>query len=141
MSNNEFISGGFGGFVGVGLSHPFDTIRVRMQTNPKEFTSIKNCISKSYTQGGIRSFYKGFIPPLFGIGLEKSIVFGFYNSIYNRKIFNNKYYNTFISGLGAGFVCTSIVTPLERIKINLQYLKNGGTKYNNSVEAVSHIIK
>ena len=139
--NKDFINGYIGGVMGVGLSHPFDTVRVRIQTNPTEFPNIRVCVRKSYISGCIKSFYRGFLPPLFGIGLEKSLVFGFYNTLLNKNLFENKYKNIFVSGLGSGLICTSIVTPLERIKINLQYVKTGSKKYNNSLEAVTNIVR
>lgn len=114
----------FGGFCGISLSHPFDTIRVRIQTE------------KKFTFKGIKDIYRGVIPPLIGVMGEKTLVFGSYN-VANVNL--TKYYpdnpirNHFFSGLFAGLTCTSIVTPIEKIKINLQ---NSKSKYKNSTDFI-----
>ena len=81
------------------------------------------------------------IPPLLGVSLEKTIVFGSYN--YANKTLTNKFPNQTIlnhgiSGLFAGLACTAIVTPGERIKINLQTKES---KYKNSREFIIDSIK
>ena len=66
--------------------------------------------------------YRGLIPPLLGVGFEKAIVFGIYEN--TSRIL--KYYdvkekkNIAISGACAGFAASFIVTPFERLKIQLQ---------------------
>lgn len=110
MNHKYFIFGAISGICGVTISHPFDTIKTNIQTNNK-------------IQYNIRSLYKGLIPPLFGVGLEKALVFGSYE--YSQKYFNN----TFISGLFAGLTASMVVTPYERLKILLQ--TNNLEKPNN----------
>jgi len=95
---NSYLKGCFSGMFGVGLSHPIDTIKTIKQSNYK--------IKYSFF-----SLYKGIIPPLIGVGLEKALVFGTYQLL--RK--NN--YNVPTSGAISGFVATFIVTPYERLKI------------------------
>jgi solute carrier family 25 carnitine/acylcarnitine transporter 20/29 len=106
--NNEFIYGLCGGSIGVLLSHPFDTIKTRVQTNN---ISISDAIKQKY-------LYRGIYPPLFGVMLEKSIVFGFYEK--SKQIIKND----FINGLIGGLVCSIIVTPIEKVKIHYQNKSN-----------------
>ena len=40
-----FISGGFGGICTVLVGHPFDTIKVRLQTNP-DYKGMVDCARK-----------------------------------------------------------------------------------------------
>lgn len=123
---NHFFGGCVGGFTGTFFSHPFDTIRVRLQTHKPIITknNYNNFSIKKY--GFIaKDLYKGLTAPLFGIALEKTIVFGTYNKIYNSLKDNDKYknndiFNNFSAGIGAGVVCTIFVTPVEKIKINFQ---------------------
>lgn len=105
----EFLYGAISGMVGITLSHPFDTIKTCIQDNKP-------------VKLGIISLYKGFVPPLIGVGFEKAIVFGIYtnaNRIIN-KYTNNTIVNNTISGALSGFTASLIVTPVERIKILLQ---------------------
>jgi solute carrier family 25 carnitine/acylcarnitine transporter 20/29 len=105
VMNNDFIYGLCGGFVGTLLSHPIDTVKTRIQT--QKYDTIINAI-----KGG--KLYSGLTPPLLGIMLEKSIVFGFYDQ-------SKKYgFNNFWSGVIGGFASTVIVTPIDRLKIHFQ---------------------
>ncbi len=103
---NDFISGAIGGVTGIIVSHPLDTLRIRRQ------------IKLPLTLNGL---YNGITPPLIGMGLEKCIVFGVYGYGIHRG------YSEFSSGMMAGVACTTIVTPVERIKINMQ----SGAKLSN----------
>lgn len=116
----NFVGGTVGGFIGTLTSHPFDTIKNRIQTN------------NPYSIYNIRDLYKGISVPLYGIALEKTIVFGAYNTtnnILNKTYSNNQILNASISGLIAGILCTIIVTPVEKIKINMQNSTNISNKY------------
>ena len=62
----------------------------------------------------IGKLYSGITPPLVGIMLEKSIVFGFYEKSKSAG------FNNFFSGIIGGFMSTVIVTPVDRLKINYQ---------------------
>jgi solute carrier family 25 carnitine/acylcarnitine transporter 20/29 len=115
MINNDFIYGLCGGLVGTIISHPFDTVKTRIQSN------TSNTIYEAIKRGKL---YSGITPPLIGIMLEKSIVFGFYEK-------SKKYgMNDFISGLIGGFTSTLIVTPVDRLKINFQNNFKDGIKIN-----------
>lgn len=96
---NDFYAGLFGGVLGTLLSHPIDTARILVQT--------KNPIR-------IKHLVKGISPPLVGVGIEKSIVFGTFYSMENTNI------STFNKGLISGLLSTVIVSPMEKLKIQLQ---------------------
>jgi solute carrier family 25 carnitine/acylcarnitine transporter 20/29 len=103
--SNDFIYGLCGGFTGTILSHPFDTVKTRIQTNT--VSTIRDAIK-------MKSLYAGLTAPLIGIMFEKSIVFGFYDK-------SKQYgFNNFTSGLIGGFMSTVVVTPIDRIKISYQ---------------------
>jgi len=102
---SDFLYGLSGGLIGTILSHPFDTIKTRIQS--EKANSIINAIKQ-------KKLYAGIIPPLFGIMMEKSVVFGFYD------IAKKNNYNDFVSGIFSGLMCTAIVVPIDRLKITLQ---------------------
>jgi hypothetical protein len=107
--SNDFLYGLCGGFIGTIISHPFDTIKTRIQSN-----KAPNIMSALM----MKKLYSGLTPPLLGIMLEKSIVFGFYNKAKEQGL------NNFWSGIIGGFMCTLIVTPVDRLKI---YFQNNST--------------
>jgi hypothetical protein len=137
--SESYIAGLAGGATGVLISHPFDTIKTMYQMDGenrntklshehvRKYTSIWHCTTDINKNGGFLSFYKGIKPPIIGVGLEKCIVFGTYNTMYQ---YTN---NIFASGVLAGLLCTSIVTPLEKVKILQQQ--------NIANSSITHVLK
>lgn len=139
FQSKTFLFGTFGGLCGITLSHPFDTVRVIYQES-NNYRGITDCAKTIYKERGITGFYRGLVPPLIGVALEKCALFGVYDNFKRcNPLFGGSncdtYSNTFISGLFAGLVTTIIVTPVEKIKILLQnqkktcistIVKNGG---------------
>jgi len=101
----EFLSGMIGGIIGTIFSHPPDTIKTRIQSGTAK--TFKQALSMG-------NYYRGISAPLFGIGFEKLIVFGFYGECKKIGL------NDTISGLIGGFASTLIVVPVDRIKILMQ---------------------
>lgn len=101
----NFNAGVLGGIFGTLLSHPIDTTRILIQTQKPIH---------------IKSLYKGITPPLIGVGLEKGIVFGTFYKLENSRL------NDFQKGLISGLLSTFVVSPMEKMKIQLQtnQLKN-----------------
>ena len=67
-----------------------------------------------------RYLYKGFIPPLFGMGLEKSVVFGTFHNF--KALLPDKMNGDAkiaLSGAASGIAASFIVSPYERLKIQL----------------------
>jgi solute carrier family 25 carnitine/acylcarnitine transporter 20/29 len=51
----DFIAGTFGGMALVITGHPFDTLKVRLQTAPPGyFSSFGDCVKQTYTKEGVR---------------------------------------------------------------------------------------
>tara|TARA_B100001123_G_C14911867_1_gene868109 strand:- start:16 stop:717 length:702 start_codon:yes stop_codon:yes gene_type:complete len=112
MDLTATISGSVGGTLGILTSHPIDTVKVLYQS--KDTKSIINTIKDIYNKFGYKGFYRGIIPPLLGFTAEKACVIGSYE--YMKKKTNNIYF----SSLWAGFICTFVISPMEKIKINMQ---------------------
>jgi solute carrier family 25 carnitine/acylcarnitine transporter 20/29 len=101
----EFASGLIGGIVGTIFSHPADTIKTRIQSG------TASTVYQSIKMGNL---YRGISAPLFGIGFEKLIVFGFYGECKKRGLSDG------MSGLIGGFSATLVVVPVDRLKIIMQ---------------------
>ena len=110
FSPTDFLRGALGGATGLLLSHPIDTIKSNIQYGKP-------------IKWDLKSLYRGVVPPLFGVGLEKAIVFGTYEN--TQRLLNAKYDSDHknkkiirgISGATAGLMASFIVTPVERLKI------------------------
>jgi ornithine carrier protein len=124
-----FFAGSFGSFI----SHPFDTVRVRIQgqikanaSNNANFSLLKSCTNEVSKMSLPKDLYRGLTPALMGIAAEKALVFGTYQNCYKilNPHINNKRVKDLMSGATAGLVCSSVVAPVERIKIPLQTQSN-----------------
>ncbi|RKO84563.1 mitochondrial carrier domain-containing protein, partial [Blyttiomyces helicus] len=60
------ISGGFAGIASVLVGHPFDTLKVRLQTS-NEYKGIADCFKQTIKRDGPLGLYKGMMSPLIGI--------------------------------------------------------------------------
>jgi len=127
----NFLGGGFGGMCLVLAGHPFDTVKVRLQTMPSGtpgvapmYTGAFDCFGKTLSNEGIRGLYKGMATPVmmvtplfalafFGFGLGKKIV----QTVQPGDLTPTK---LFVAGGISGFVTTFAVAPVERIKCLLQ---------------------
>jgi solute carrier family 25 carnitine/acylcarnitine transporter 20/29 len=105
----NFQYGLISGLTAIVVSHPIDTIKTNIQESKPIVYRIKN-------------LYKGLSAPLLGVGLEKSIVFGVFET--TKPFTQSDVISGGLSGLAASFV----VTPFERIKILFQ-TNQGGWKF------------
>lgn len=69
----------------VSLTQPLDVIKTRMQSQwaPKTYTNSINCAYQIFVQEGIPTFWKGFVPRLFKVGISGGITFGIYEYVEN----------------------------------------------------------
>jgi len=62
-----FVAGIFSGFAKLSVGHPFDTIKVRLQTSQRShFKGPLDCVLQTVRNEGFRGLYKGATPPLIG---------------------------------------------------------------------------
>ena len=55
---------------------PFDTVKVRMQTNPLAYPSVLFTTRSIMTNEGIAAFWKGAVPTAMGMVAENAMAFG-----------------------------------------------------------------
>lgn len=71
----DLTAGALGGTVCVLTGQPFDTVKVKMQTFPLLYKGFTDCCLKTYSQVGLRGFYKGTGPALMAYVAENSVLF------------------------------------------------------------------
>lgn len=132
-----FLAGAFSGATKCLVGHPFDTIKVRMQTSTdSQFQGSLDCLRKTIQNEGALALYKGVVPPLIGWLAMDSILLGSY-TLYRRwlreKVPFNKTLHRLeggavslkplshgITGAMAGCTVCVVATPVEHIKARLQ---------------------
>lgn len=118
-TNAHFLSGVAAGVSSQIVCHPLDVIRTSYQADVATETasSVSQTIIGLLRQG-LRSFYKGLLPPLVGQGLYKGIIFSV-NSICNQNLNFGVDVNTFLSGTIAGTANSFVVAPVELVRTKL----------------------
>ncbi|KAJ2513357.1 hypothetical protein GGI11_004431 [Coemansia sp. RSA 2049] len=122
----EFAAGTMGGWAQVVVGHPFDTIKVRMQTQPSPalYSSSMDCVRSTIRGEGVAGLYKGVTSPLAGIGFCNAVVFAA-NGFFQRLLQANSsepltVSQKAIAGGLAGGVMSFLNCPVELLKVKLQ---------------------
>ncbi|XP_068198347.1 mitochondrial carnitine/acylcarnitine carrier protein isoform X2 [Antennarius striatus] len=134
----NFVAGGVGGSCLLLAGHPLDTIKVRLQTQPKAscpqyviYTGTYDCFRKTISKEGVLGLYKGMGVPLASTAPMMAIsFFGFGVGKKLQQTDPNKpltYSQIYLSGCLAGLFSTLTVVPSERIKCLLQ-IQAGSSK-------------
>ncbi|KAH7132310.1 mitochondrial carrier domain-containing protein [Dendryphion nanum] len=130
-----FVAGVFSGIAKLSVGHPFDTIKVRLQTtDSSQFKGPLDCLLQTLRNEGVKGIYKGATPPLVGWMFMDSIMLGSL-SVY-RRMLNDSIFNPTrgadgqqgklpvvghaMAGIGAGWTVSFIAGPVEHIKARLQ---------------------
>ncbi|KAJ1891324.1 hypothetical protein GGF37_005202 [Kickxella alabastrina] len=122
----EFVAGTMGGWAQVVVGHPFDTIKVRMQTqpNPPVYSGGMDCLRATIKGEGMAGLYKGVTSPLAGIGFCNAVVFAA-NGYFLRLLQSNSsgpltLNQKAMAGGLAGGVMSFLNCPVELLKVKLQ---------------------
>ncbi|EEU45542.1 uncharacterized protein NECHADRAFT_69549 [Fusarium vanettenii 77-13-4] len=130
-----FVAGVFSGIAKLTVGHPFDTVKVRLQTtDPTRFKGPLQCVLQTVRNEGFRGLYKGASPPLVGWMFMDSVMLGSL-TVYRRLLSDHVFhvqpgsttgrtslpsYGHGIAGIAAGSTVSFIAAPVEHIKARLQ---------------------
>ena len=136
-----FVGGIFSGIAKLSVGHPFDTVKVRLQTSPKsQFAGPLDCVLQTVRNEGIAGFYKGATPPLIGWMASDAVMLGSL-TIYRKFLLHNVFANPAfrpdtppaqlqkeklpvfghgIAGMMAGLTVSFVACPIEHVKARLQ---------------------
>lgn len=125
----SFAAGGFGGVCAVAVGHPFDLIKVRLQTAPAgTYTGAMDAVKKAVAQDGFKGLYRGVGAPLVGVTPMFAISFWGYDMgkrIVSATTSTGPNGELSIAQISAaGFISaiptTGVAAPFERVKVILQ---------------------
>lgn len=133
-----FVAGVFSGIAKLTVGHPFDTVKVRLQTtDASRFSGPLQCLTQTVRNEGFVGLYKGATPPLVGWMFMDSVMLGSLN-VYRRLLSENVFhvqttatpapgvrtslpsYGHGIAGIMAGCTVSFIAAPVEHVKARLQ---------------------
>jgi solute carrier family 25 (mitochondrial carnitine/acylcarnitine transporter), member 20/29 len=167
LSNNYkgFVAGIFSGIAKLSVGHPFDTIKVRLQTSERtQFRGPLDCLLQTLRREGVRGLYKGATPPLVGWMAMDSIMLGsltLYRRLLRENVFSNpalypripaaelanKKLPAFghgIAGIMAGATVSFIAAPVEHVKarLQIQYQVNKSERmYSGPIDCTRKILQ
>ncbi|KAH8689201.1 putative mitochondrial ornithine carrier protein AmcA/Ort1 [Talaromyces proteolyticus] len=129
--------GSIAGIVGKCIEYPFDTIKVRLQSQPDgvplRYSGPLDCFRQSLQTGGFRSLYRGISAPLTGAAIENSSLFFSYRVA--KDVLQSTVYSSserlplsglLISGALSGAFTSILLTPIELVKCKMQVPSAGG---------------
>lgn len=145
---------GFAGGVSSGLAknligHPFDTIKVRLQTSKGRFKGPWDCVVQTMKKEGIYGFYRGMTPPLVGWVIMDSVMLGSLHN-YRNFLMDTVYKDQeklplaghCIAGLGAGMTVSFVAAVVEQVKARLQVQYDAKTKlYSGPIDCLVKVYK
>jgi len=142
----EFLSGLLGGCAGVLVGHPFDTVKVKLQTqdyrNPL-YKGTLDCFKQTINHDGVKGLYRGMASPLVGVGGINAVIFGVQK--YTNRLFTNQdaLSSHFMSGTIAGVTQSFICSPVELTKTRLQVQadQGGPARYKGSLDCLKQICR
>ncbi|KAI1918993.1 carnitine transporter [Ophidiomyces ophidiicola] len=156
----SFVAGGVGGICAVVVGHPFDLVKVRLQTAERGvYTGAIDVVKKTVAREGlVRGLYAGVSAPLVGVTPMFAVSFWGYDlgktlvrSLYAVPEHNGTPQYTIAQISAAGFFSaipmTLITAPFERVKVLLQIQGQNPPppgqkpKYSGGVDVVRQLYK
>ncbi|KAK9249568.1 mitochondrial carrier domain-containing protein [Lipomyces tetrasporus] len=145
----SFTAGGVGGVCAVLVGHPFDLIKVRLQTAEKGvYSGALDALKKTVARDGIFGVYRGVSPPLLGVTPMFAISFWGYDL--GKRIVRSatpvapsgdlSIAQISAAGFFSAIPMTLIAAPFERIKVLLQIQgQSGENKYSGPLDVVKKL--
>jgi len=156
QSLRDLVAGGVGGICAVVVGHPFDLVKVRLQTAEKGvYTGAMDVVRKTIArEGPIRGLYAGVSAPLVGVTPMFAVSFWGYGVgkqlVESVSTVKNGQYSVgqvAAAGFFSAIPMTLITAPFERVKIILQIQgqKQLGPgekpKYSGGLDVVRQLMK
>ncbi|KAF2682664.1 mitochondrial carrier [Lentithecium fluviatile CBS 122367] len=128
----DVVCGSIAGVVGKYIEYPFDTIKVRLQSQPNhlplQYTGPLDCFKKSLKQDGFIGIYRGISAPLIGAAVETSCLFFSYRLAgdavraagFCQSEQDLPYPAMLGCGMAAGAFTSLFLTPIELVKCKMQ---------------------
>ena len=120
------------GIVGKLIEYPFDTVKVRLQSQPDHqplrYRGPLDCFQQSFREDGLRGMYRGLSAPLVGAALETSSLF-LWEQAAQKALSSSGLYAPdkplplsalFLTGAISGAFTSLVLTPVELVKCKMQ---------------------
>eukprot|EP00042_Codosiga_hollandica_P048217 m.535730 g.535730 ORF g.535730 m.535730 type:complete len:293 (+) comp57620_c0_seq1:120-998(+) len=141
----SFLAGGAGGVCLVVVGHPFDTVKVRVQTSNPRIGAMQ-AIRQISAKDGLTGLYRGMGAPLTGVTPMYALCFFGYGV--GKKIFCDpdafeklKLTQIGLAGVTSAVFTTPILAPGERLKcvLQVQSMNPQGQQFKGPIDVAKHL--
>ncbi|KAK6480476.1 mitochondrial ornithine transporter 1-like isoform X1 [Huso huso] len=123
-------AGAIGGVACVLSGHPFDTVKVKMQTFPGMYRGFVDCSVRTYRQDGLHGLYQGTMPALVANVAENAVLFACYGfcqqltrTLYGlERVSDLSDLQNATAGSFASVFSSLVLCPTELVKCRMQAL-------------------
>jgi len=150
LTNKQKIAG----IAGKYIEYPFDTVKVRLQSQPDalplRYTGPLDCFKQSILRDGVIGLYRGISAPLVGAALETSSLF-FFERIGRESLFKAGLYNRnqplplsalWLTGAISGAFTSLVLTPVELVKCKIQVpSEDGGIVRTKPLQVIKDVFR
>ena len=147
--------GSIAGIVGKIIEYPFDTVKVRLQSQPSVpnllYAGPLDCFRKSIRNDGFASLYRGISAPIFGAAVETGSLFFSYRIA--KDIARSTVYHTTsdndhlplgmlaLCGAASGAFTSILLTPIELVKCQMQVPVNAETNKPGPFSIIASVFR
>jgi len=131
-ASEGILYGSIAGVVGKYIEYPFDTVKVRLQSQPDHlplrYTGPIDCFKQSFKADGFAGLYRGISAPLVGAAAETSSLFVF-EKVGREALFTSGLASRekglsvpalWLTGAFSGVCASFVLTPIELVKCKVQ---------------------
>lgn len=144
----DLVAGTFAGFGICAVGHPFDTLKVLMQTQPDKYKGMADAAKQTIKQYGATGLYRGVASPLVGMGIFNAVqfaVFGAAKSLATDNGRNVTLNRIAAAAAGTGVVVAFVEGPQDLFKCQMQAAApdpvTGKPRYASTSDCVKSILK
>ena len=131
----DFLAGGCGGLSLLAVGHPFDTIKVRVQTQPEIYKNAIQAAKLTVSKEGPAALYRGVGAMIPGIAPVFALSFMGYG--HGKSIFGTDTTSgIMMAGFFSAFYTTALIGPGERIKCVAQTSNKYGSGALNVIKGL-----
>lgn len=123
--------GAMAGMTATALTHPLDTLRLRLALPNSGYAGVSDAVYKIATQEGILALYRGLLPTLIGIAPYAALNFASYDMlkgfVYRELAWKEGAVTNLGIGSATGMFAATVCYPLDTVRRRMQ-MKDSGYK-------------
>jgi solute carrier family 25 carnitine/acylcarnitine transporter 20/29 len=143
----DLVAGTFAGFGICAVGHPFDTLKVLLQTQPEHYKGMGDAFRQTVKRYGFGGLYRGVASPLVGMGIFNAVqfaVFGWAKAVATDGGAAVTPGRIAAAAAGTGLVVAFVESPQDLFKCQMQSAGvdlNGKPRYASTADCVRTIVR